>query len=59
MDLRPGMRVRYRPAEFPDQWREGTLVQRSANGEEWLVRTEFGRYWIGWRRITALEEPVY
>ena len=54
MDLRPGMRIRYHPAEYPDTWREGVLVQASANGEEWLVRGAFGKYWLHLRAIQPL-----
>lgn len=45
LELRPGATVEYLSADS-GEWREGTLVKGSANGEEWLVKNRFGRYWL-------------
>ena len=45
LELRPGGPVRYRAADS-DEWRDGTLVRASANGEEWLVKNRFGKFWL-------------
>jgi hypothetical protein len=45
LELRPGARVRYEPVHS-GEWRDGTLVRRSPNGEEWLVSNRFGRVWV-------------
>ena len=45
LELRPGVTVQYRAADN-GEWREGTLVKGSANGEEWLVKNRFGKYWL-------------
>lgn len=49
-DLRPGTRVRYSPAHS-DEWREGVLVHPSPNGEEWLVKGRFGKFWVDVPRL--------
>ena len=54
-ELRPGVLVQYRAADS-GEWREGTLVKDSPNGEEWLVKNRFGRFWIHLSRLRpALE----
>ncbi len=50
LELRPGATVRYQP-DTSDEWREGTLIRPSPNGEEWLVRDRFGRVWIAVLRL--------
>jgi hypothetical protein len=50
LELRPGATVEYRAADS-GEWREGTLVKGSANGEEWLVKNRFGRYWLHVSRL--------
>ena len=45
LELRPGARVRYLPVHTSDS-REGELVRSSPNGEEWLVKNRYGRFWI-------------
>ncbi len=45
LDLRRGAHVQYQPVHS-DIWREGTLVHPNYNGEEWLVKNEFGSFWI-------------
>ena len=54
LDLRPGVRVRYRPAHSAE-WREARLVRPSPDREEWLVRTRFGDFWIHVTRLRSLE----
>lgn len=55
LELRPGASVRYSAADS-GEWREGTLVKSSANGEEWLVKSRFGKYWLQISRLRpALE----
>ena len=59
LELRPGVTVQYRAADS-GEWREGTLVKGSANGEEWLVKNRFGRYWLHVSRLRPaleLQEP--
>lgn len=55
-ELRPGARVRYHPAHDPTGWREGELVRPSANGEEWLVTNEYGRFWLALSRLVPAPE---
>src|SRR5205807_915601 len=52
LDLRPGAPVEYYAAESGD-WRAGTLVKPSSNGEEWLVKNRFGKFWLHVRRLRA------
>ncbi len=54
LDLRPGARVLHAPAGT-DLWREGTLVRSSPNGEEWLVKDRFGRFWVYVTRLRPAE----
>ena len=59
LELRPGATVQYRAADS-GEWREGTLVKSSANGEEWLIKNRFGRYWLNVNRLrpaTEVQEP--
>jgi hypothetical protein len=59
LDLRPGVIVQYRAADS-NEWREGVLVKGSANGEEWLVKNRFGKYWLHVSRLrpaVELQEP--
>ena len=55
-ELRPGMRVRYHPADEPLAWRTGTLVRQSTNGEEWLVKNEFGSFWLAYSQLHPAPE---
>ena len=50
LELRPGGSVRYLAADS-DDWRDGTLVKASANGEEWLVKNRFGKFWLQVSRL--------
>jgi len=54
--LRRGARVLYSPAHS-DEWREGELVKHSPNGEEWLVKNRFGRFWLHVSRLRPAAEP--
>jgi hypothetical protein len=59
LELRPGGTVQYLAADS-GEWREGTLVKGSANGEEWLVKNRFGKFWLNVSRLrpaTELQEP--
>lgn len=59
LELRPGALVQYRAADS-GEWREGTLVKSSANGEEWLIKNRFGKYWLNVNRLrqaNELQEP--
>lgn len=53
IELRPGTKVRF----GPDQ-RVGELVRRSPNGEEWLVKDRFGRFWVNWDRLLPADEEA-
>ncbi len=55
IEVRPGMTVRYHPAQAPDDWRLGTLVKPSPNGEEWLVKGAFGKFWLAVGRLEPVE----
>ena len=50
LELRPGASVRYHAADS-GEWREGRLVKASANGEEWLVKNRFGKFWLHVSRL--------
>lgn len=59
LELRPGAVVQYRAADS-NEWRDGTLVKGSANGEEWLIKNRFGKYWLNVNRLrpaNELQEP--
>jgi hypothetical protein len=56
LELRPGARVRYNAADS-GEWREGTLVKGSVNGEEWLVKNRFGKFWLHYSRLRPVLEP--
>ena len=55
VELRQGARVRYLPVHS-DEWREGELVRSSPNGEEWLVKNRFGRFWLHVSRLRPAED---
>jgi hypothetical protein len=52
-ELRAGMKIRF----GPDQ-RIGELVRPSPNGEEWLVKDRFGRFWVAVTRMRAADEET-
>ncbi len=55
LDLRPGAKVLYSPAQS-DEWREGEIAKSSPNGEEWLVKNRFGRYWLHVNRLRSPDD---
>lgn len=55
LELRPGASVQYRAADS-GEWRDGLLVKGSANGEEWLVKNRFGRFWLHVSRLRPAVE---
>ena len=55
-ELRRGGRVQYSPAHS-GEWRDGELVKASPNGEEWLVKNRYGRFWLHVSRLRPPEEP--
>ncbi|MFN2519979.1 MAG: hypothetical protein ABR525_02925 [Candidatus Limnocylindria bacterium] len=55
--LRPGAKVRYLPVHT-DVWGEGELVRQSPNGEDWLVKNKFGRFWIHYSRLRPATGPL-
>ena len=55
LDLRPGATVQYLAAAS-NEWQIGTLVKASANGEEWLVKNRFGKYWLHVSRLRPMTE---
>lgn len=57
LELRAGARVRYRPVHTED-WRVGTLVRSSPNGEEWLLKNEMGRFWVHVSRLRPADGPL-
>ncbi len=60
LELRAGAKVRYQPVHS-DQWRDGQLVRASPNGEEWLVKNKFGKFWLHVSRLRPYdgETPVH
>ena len=56
LELRSGATVLYLAADS-GEWREGTLVHASSNGEEWLVKNRFGRYWLHVSRLRPAGDP--
>jgi len=55
LDLRPGATVQYLAAAS-NEWQIGTLVKGSPNGEEWLVKNRFGKYWLHVSRLRPMTE---
>jgi len=55
LELRKGARVIYRLAD--GTWLEGALVRGSPNDEEWLVKNEFGRFWVPVTQLRPAREP--
>jgi len=51
MPLRPGTKVRFGP-----DGRIGEIVRSSPNGEEWLVKDRFGRFWVSANRLRLADE---
>ena len=55
LDLRPGATVQYLAAAS-NEWQIGTLIKGSPNGEEWLVKNRFGKYWLHVSRLRPISE---
>jgi hypothetical protein len=53
IQLRPGLKVRFGPDR-----RIGELVRSSPNGEEWLVKDRFGRFWVATNRLYLGDEET-
>ena len=53
LELRSGMKVRFGPDR-----RIGELVRASPNGEEWLVKDRFGRFWVSVTRLEPADEET-
>jgi len=47
------MKVRFGPDR-----RVGELVRASPNGEEWLVKDRFGRFWVNVIRLEPADEET-
>jgi len=53
LDLRSGTKV-----IFGADHRVGELVRSSPNGEEWLVKDRFGKFWLATNRIVLADEET-
>ena len=53
LELRRGMTVIFGPDR-----RVGELVRSSPNGEEWLVKDRFGKFWVATNRIVLEDEET-
>jgi hypothetical protein len=53
LDLRAGVKVR-----FGHDGRIGELVRPSPNGEEWLVKDRFGKFWVATNRLELEDEET-
>jgi hypothetical protein len=53
IELRPGTKVR-----FGYDQRIGELVRASPNGEEWLVKDRFGKFWVATNRLRLEDEET-
>jgi hypothetical protein len=51
IELRAGTKVR-----FGADRRTGVLVRASPNGEEWLVKDRFGKFWVATNRLVLEDE---
>src|SRR5205823_1964686 len=51
IELRAGVKVRFGPDR-----RLGELVRSSPNGEEWLVKDRFGKFWVATNRLILEDE---
>ena len=58
MELRPGLKVRYKSAAAAD-WQEGELVRSSPNGEEWLLKNRLGKFWVSINRLRLAGEAEH
>ena len=53
IELRAGVKVRFGPDR-----RVGELVRQSPNGEEWLVKDRFGKFWVATNRLILDDEEA-
>ena len=53
LELRRGMKV-----IFGADRRVGELVRPSPNGEEWLVKDRFGKFWLATNHIVLEDEET-
>jgi hypothetical protein len=53
IELRAGRKVR-----FGHDLRLGELVRASPNGEEWLVKDRFGKFWVATNRLRLEDEET-
>jgi hypothetical protein len=53
LDLRAGTKIIFGPDR-----RVGELVRPSPNGEEWLVKDRFGKFWVATNRIVLEDEET-
>lgn len=51
IELRRGTKVRFGPDA-----RVGELERASPNGEEWLVKDRFGKFWVATNRLRLVED---
>ena len=50
---RPGSKVRFGP-----DGSVGELIRSSPNGEEWLVKDRFGKFWVATNRLILEDEET-
>jgi hypothetical protein len=53
IELRSGTKVLFGPDR-----RVGELVKPSTNGEEWLVKDRFGKFWVATNRLVLEDEET-
>jgi len=53
IEIRAGVKVR-----FGADRRIGELVRQSPNGEEWLVKDRFGKFWVATNRLILADEET-
>jgi hypothetical protein len=53
IELRAGVKVRFGPDRLL-----GELVRQSPNGEEWLVKDRFGKFWVATDRLFLEDEEA-
>ncbi|TMC68462.1 MAG: hypothetical protein E6J13_14280 [Chloroflexi bacterium] len=53
IELRAGTKVR-----FGHDRRIGELIRSAPNGEEWLVKDRFGKFWVATNRLVLADEET-
>ena len=53
IEIRAGVKVR-----FGHDRRVGELMRPSPNGEEWLVKDRFGKFWVATNRLILEDEET-